>query len=533
MNETNEETLKYFVKKGFLLDNSTLNFFTNFGDKQVAEEVFNRIFNLTKQRMITQKILIDYYKDIKVFFNQINSQQSSLFMEFFKPAIDSDINKISAPNLPKDLIQIPTTNNPVKILHSDIIPYRKIEVKDFVNHFRNRYNFIKEILRQRKELNNLISINKIGNNLHYSIIGLVSNKRVTKNKNIILEIEDLTGKINALIGHDKEDLFKKAQEIVLDDVIALKCSGNGEITYVNDIFFPESYISEKKKLEKEVYALFISDIHVGSTLFLKENFERFLDWINGIGYDENHKEKMKKIKYLFVVGDNVDGVGVYPSQELFLKIKDIKDQYKELARYFEKIPKHISIVMCPGQHDAVRVPEPQPPIDEEFGEDLLKLKNLYLVTNPALVEVESANSHSGVKVLMYHGASMHSWIDSIEDLRQGKANLNPSKVVKYILKHRHLSPIHSGNVYVPGEKEDSMLIKEVPDIIATGDMHRTDIDLYNNILIICSSCWQSKTPFEEKVGNEPDPCKIPMLNLKTREIKILDFSNIEQQDKLT
>jgi DNA polymerase II small subunit/DNA polymerase delta subunit B len=60
--------------------------------------------------------------------------------------------------------------------------------------------------------------------------------------------------------------------------------------------------------------------------------------------------------------------------------------------------------------------------------------------------------------------------------------------------------------------------------MATGDIHRSDIDMYNNILIICSSCWQSITPFEEKVGNMPDPCKVPMLNLKTREIKMLDFS---------
>jgi DNA polymerase II small subunit/DNA polymerase delta subunit B len=69
-----------------------------------------------------------------------------------------------------------------------------------------------------------------------------------------------------------------------------------------------------------------------------------------------------------------------------------------------------------------------------------------------------------------------------------------------------------------------MLIKEVPDIITTGDVHRTDIDSYNNVLIIANSCWQSMTAFEEKVGNVPDPCKVPILNLKSREIRILDFS---------
>jgi len=155
---------------------------------------------------------------------------------------------------------------------------------------------------------------------------------------------------------------------------------------------------------------------------------------------------------------------------------------------------------------------------------LTKMNNLFLVSNPSLIEIDCAKGKRGFKVLIYHGASMHSWIDEIEDLRMGQANLNPSKVVKYMLKHRHLSPMHSGNVYVPGENEDSLAIKEIPDILVTGDMHRTDVDIYNNILIICCSCWQSITPFEEKVGNQPDPCKVPMLNLKTREMKILDFS---------
>ena len=115
-------------------------------------------------------------------------------------------------------------------------------------------------------------------------------------------------------------------------------------------------------------------------------------------------------------------------------------------------------------------------------------------------------------------------INEIDDLRTGQAYLYPSKVVKYMLRHRHLSPSHSANVYVPSEKEDMMIIKEIPDIVATGDLHKADIDIYNNILIIAGSCWQTATPFEEKVGNQPDPGKVPMLNLKTREIKILDFN---------
>ena len=65
---------------------------------------------------------------------------------------------------------------------------------------------------------------------------------------------------------------------------------------------------------------------------------------------------------------------------------------------------------------------------------------------------------------------------------------------------------------------------EAPDVIATGELHKVDVSMYNNIRIIASSCWQSQTPFEEKVGNMTDPCKVPILNLRNNSVKIIDFS---------
>ena len=114
-------------------------------------------------------------------------------------------------------------------------------------------------------------------------------------------------------------------------------------------------------------------------------------------------------------------------------------------------------------------------------------------------------------------------INEIDELRTSRAHDNPTKVVKFLLKKRHLAPSHSFTAYLPSN-EDCLLIKDVPDIIATGDLHRAEVSNYNNILLIASSCWQSTTPFEEKVGNHPDPCKVPILNLKSREVKIIDFS---------
>ena len=522
MNETHDK-INTFVKKGFLLDRESLDFLLKLDNAVLAEEILNKLNIITKSRVISKKTFNEHFNEIKSSLNFVEPEKKLIVMDFFNES--QKINSLPAIKFEeRDKNEKPNYTD-LKILSSDVIPYRKIEVRDFVTHFKNRYNFFKDLLSGRKELDNLISINKIGNTRSFSIIGLVSNKRITKNKNVILEVEDLTGKVNVLINQDKEQIIKKAKEVVMDDVIGLKCAGSGDFIYASDIIFGDAMVIDKKKADEESYAIFISDIHFGSKLFLKEKFEKFLKWIRAEEIeDEVMREKVKKIKYLFIVGDNVDGIGVYPGQEALLTHKDVKDQYVQLAEYLKLIPKHIKIIMCPGQHDAVRVPEPQPAIDEEFALELTKMNNLFLVSNPSLIEIDCAKGKRGFKVLIYHGASMHSWIDEIEDLRMGQANLNPSKVVKYMLKHRHLSPMHSGNVYVPGENEDSLAIKEIPDILVTGDMHRTDVDIYNNILIICCSCWQSITPFEEKVGNQPDPCKVPMLNLKTREMKILDFS---------
>ncbi len=518
--------LRLFLEKGFLLDKEMLDFLSELKDEEIANEIINKIAIISKQKLITKNLVNQNIEKIKPIFFELDSEKKKLVERFF-------VNVSISVEVKKEIVYEPNIDEKkenkapvVRVLYSPIISSKKIEVRDFIRHFRNRFVFLRSLLQQKTELENLTSIDKINNNHRtFSIIGIVTSKSVTKNKNIILEVEDLTEKIKLLINHSKEEVFEKAKEISLDDVIGFKCSGTREFLFVNDMFYPDCFLKEKHRSEKEVYAVFISDIHIGSVNFLKKNFEKFIDWLNGIGCDEKQKEILKKIRYLFVSGDNVDGIGVYPGQEKFLNIKDLKEQYDRLADYFRKIPRCISIIMCPGQHDGVRVAEPQPPIGPDFGEELHKLPNLYLVSNPSMVEIESKNNKSGIRVLMYHGASFSKMINEIESLRLGDAFKSPAKVVKHLLLRRHLAPIHGEMVYIPDETEDSMLIKEVPDIVATGDLHKSDIEKYGGILIVTSSCWQSTTPFEEKVGNHPDPCKVPVLNLQTGAIKIIDFSD--------
>jgi DNA polymerase II small subunit len=103
-----------------------------------------------------------------------------------------------------------------------------------------------------------------------------------------------------------------------------------------------------------------------------------------------------------------------------------------------------------------------------------------------------------------------------------KAVHQPDKLMHYLLKQKHLAPTHSSTLYFPSA-DDFLVIKDVPDIFISAHTHKSAVSYYNNILTISSSSWESKTAYQEKLGNEPDFCKVPMFNLKTRAIKILDF----------
>jgi DNA polymerase II small subunit len=512
--------LKICLERGFLLDKEMLELFSSL-DEESAKSLLEKLKEIKfQERVITKASLSKNYEKIR---NVLENGKNKTIIEKFFINIGYKREEIEEKEITVEKKKESNNEENVKILYAPQLTPKKVEVQDFVNHFRARYEQIKGILMER-DLDSLISLRKIGGGREsYTIIVAIIQKRVTANKNIMLEVEDPTGKTKVLINRNKEELFNKAKDLLLDDIVALKVSGNSEILFANELYFPEAVLQQKKFAKEEEIIAFSSDMHVGSTMFLEENVLKFIRWLNGEEGDEKQREIARKIKYLFLAGDNIDGVGVYPDQEQNLKIKEIRAQYRKLAEILSLIRKDIKIIMCPGQHDGVRVAEPQPIVTEEIAPDLYNLKNLILITNPSFVQIRD------FKVLVYHGASMHEVINEIEELRTKWKHDSPTKVVRELLKRRHLATTHGSVTYIPGEKEDPLVISQVPDIVLTGDLHKPEISTYNNILLVSSSCWQSITPFEEKVGNHPDPCKVPLFNLKTREIKILDFSDEKQE----
>ncbi len=532
-----EKIIKEFMEKGYLIDQNLIKLISNPVIDDIIKDFTKIIISFNPSRIISEEFFLKnlnlIIKEFEVksqvvvekekFFKAINYLKQ--FSTQIVPSIEIKKEKEEKDRLGKGKEEEIRKNlfRDVRILESFCIENRKITVGDFVKYFKDRLNTTKNFLLEHN-LQNLTSINKISNQRQYvTVIGLVYSKHITKNKNLLLEIEDLTGRIKVLIRKDKEELFEKAKEIVLDETIALNCSGSNEILFANDVVFPEAILKEKKKYSKEVYAIFTADLHYGSDKFLEKNFLKFIDWLNGKIGNEKQKETAKKVKYLFIVGDIVDGVGIYPGQKEELVIDDVFEQYNKVAELFKKIRKDITIIMCPGNHDAVRIIEPQPHFNEKIAKKFYEMKNVLLLTNPAYVNIASSKNFSGFNIFMYHGASFDYYANDIEILRLNSPYKRPEIITNFLLKKRHIAPTHASTSYFPCER-DSLILRKIPDIFVSAHVHKSSVSHYNNILSISCSCWQGRTPYQEKFGHIPDPCKVPILNLKTGKVNVIDFS---------
>jgi len=415
----------------------------------------------------------------------------------------------------------------VKIIDSYNIPPKKRDLQDFVVYFNTRFTMLQKILRERQELASVVSIGRLKNKKDIesvAVIGMVKDKQVTKNENIIITLEDNTGEISVLINKSKPELSEIGKDLVTDEVIGIVGVTGKNIIFANNIIQPNIPLTnEFKKSPHPGYAVFISDIHVGSNNFLSEDFSKFITWIKGDTGTEAQQELAKKVKYLFIIGDLVDGVGIFPGQEEEQNIRDVKDQYAAVASFLKQIPPHIHIIACPGNHDAVRLAEPQPIFSRIFSEALYSIPNLILVSNPAFINIGATESFSGFNVLMYHGYSFDYYAANVDSIRTSGGYDRADLIMKFFLKRRHLAPTHMSTPYVPESNIDPLVIDKIPDFLVTGHIHKCAVANYRNITLICGSCWQAKTPFQEKVGHHPEPSRVPIVDLQTRKVKILKF----------
>ena len=404
----------------------------------------------------------------------------------------------------------------------------KINVSDFVSYFNRRFEDLSGYLRQRVEFQGTMSINRLKSKKDrekVSAIGIVFEKAVSKKNSIIITLEDPTGTINVLVRPDKKELYEQAKDVVLDEVMGVEGTISGNYIFADQIFSPDiPSIKELKKSPEEEYAAFVGDTHFGSKVFLEEEFNDFIEWLNQRRGNDEQKAIASKVKYLIFVGDLVEGVGVFPNQEQDLKVVDIRDQYEMFVEYLKRVPEHITMFICPGNHDVGRLSEPQMALSElKYTECLKQLKNAVFLSNPSVFTIGIKKNFPGFDVLLYHGYSLIYYCANVESVRLKGGQKRPDLVMKLLLQKRHLAPSHKSNLYIPDTTADPMIIRHIPDFFVTGHIHRVSVGQYRNISLINASCWNSISESQEKRGLEPQPGKLPIVNLKTREVKIINF----------
>ncbi|ASJ01753.1 DNA polymerase II [Thermococcus gorgonarius] len=386
-------------------------------------------------------------------------------------------------------------------------------VEAYRSMFISRLRKMRRIFRENPEIGGIIDIGKLSYirpDGEITVVGLVNSKKETS-KGYVLEIEDATGTVKVFVNRDRED-SKKVMEIMHDSVIAVtgRYSGRGMI-FAERIYLPDvpKFRRKHEPLKEKVYAVLLSDIHVGSKKFCEEAFIKFLDWLNGDVENEAHAELVSRIKYMILGGDVVDGIGIYPGQYDELAIPDIFDQYEALANLLRNVPKHIHMFIGPGNHDAARTALPQPGFYEEYARPIFRLKNATIISNPAVIRLH------GRDFLVAHGRGIEDVVNEIPN----RSHHRPAEAMVNLLKLRHLAPTFGGKVPIAPDPDDLLVIESVPDLFQAGHVHVMEYRIYNGVFVINSGTWQAQTEFQKMVNIVPTPARVPIIDVETARLR--------------
>ncbi len=492
-------------------------------EPSLSLELLNQKFNKNHLFLTTEAVepllhqerlddFIDYLKRNNIIFVDKNHIET-----FFYPKIEEENPlEYKKENLPLDDFVRPTLPQ----VQSDITILRDITgeavsegtCKNFVTMFQSRYEKLSRMFRAKpsmRDFQTIATVKKMKLKENVKTVGMVTEYATTRSHHVILTLEDESDSIKALIHSRNEALMEQARMVMEDEVIGATGTLGQDIIFVNHLEFPDIPGGrELNRAHEDICVAITSDMHVGSKMFLEAAFLRFIRWLN-LKYSRQ-VELASMVKYLVIVGDLVDGVGIYPGQENDLAITSLKEQYAKLTELLKLVPPHITVILLPGNHDATRVGEPQLPILEEYAPLLYDMDNVSMVGNPCLLELHS------VKLLLYHGGSLFDFL-----ARQTQHD-DASKPMVEMLRKRHLSPLY-GNVPVVPLEEDFMIIEEVPDIFVTGHIHVNSHGSYRGTTVLNAGCWMSQSDYQKTRNIKPTPCRVPIFNLKSHNTTVMNF----------
>lgn len=365
------EIVKYFLGKGYSLTPQTLEFFSKNQDK------------------------------IDVFFSRTKGIEG-------KPII------LTTDFLPSVLATEPS----IKVLKEFGAKKRAVSVEDSGKFFNERYEKMRTLLIKNQTLVGMISINKITPAAKkFSIVAMVNKK-----DEAFATVEDTTGELKVF--------FKNVgdfDQILEDEVVGLVCERGEDFIDVKDVIWGDVPLRKvTNKTEKEMWCLFISDIHMDSKDFNKKAYKEFLGWVEGMKLDNF---------YIFVLGD------------VSSKKDDVKD-------FFASLPAGSSKVFLRGEID--------PDIDI----------NALSVTDPVLVGID------GMVFLLTHGRLLTKYSEIWK-------NSPPEAVMLNLLKKRHMNPVFDRSEIC----DEDLILDTVPDIFVSGHLHKPGLANYKGTTIISNGSF--------------------------------------------
>ena len=141
--------------------------------------------------------------------------------------------------------------------------YTSGELENLISYFQSRYEKLHNILSKRPELRTTIKVADIDDMQdNLSMILMVREIRSSKNGHKIVEFEDDTGNISVLFSQKNEELFKKAERLVRDEVVGVIANKSNDrgFAFGQDIIHPDVLSVPEKEMDFGI--VFLSDVHI-------------------------------------------------------------------------------------------------------------------------------------------------------------------------------------------------------------------------------------------------------------------------------
>lgn len=385
---------------------------------------------------------------------------------------------------------------------------QKGKFDDMVNLFYDRFQTMSEIFRSQAGFKASGTIKQIQKerkkNRTYNLIGIVLDSRRTKSGGRMVTLEDMTSTIDVFVRKDDP----ASATIFNDEVVGIsgRFGDDGRMFWVDRVIYPEVLLNNQNKQGSDPISIaFASDIHMGSKEFLEDEWDKMVEWMNSTD------ETAQNIKWFVLSGDVVDGIGVYPGHEENLSIRNSFDQYEFCARKLDELPDHITPVILPGNHDAVRPAEPQPMLEPNVRQ---KFNSAIHVGNPARITL------SGLDVLSYHGKGIDDIVPRVENVTYER----PQEAMKLMLNKRHLAPMWGERNALSPEEEDQMVIRTPPDLFVTGHTHAHAVEWYRGVPLVVSSTFQGETDFMQMLGYQAKKGFLSIYNVQNKQTRVKCFA---------